>query len=53
MTVGKASIHVTEDAPGVTASEQTTIFEPEMRGQAADGRKKGSGPGLALAQRLA
>ena len=49
----KTSIHVIDDGPGVTAEEQETIFDPGMRGRAADGRENGSGLGLALAQRLA
>jgi signal transduction histidine kinase len=49
----KASIHVTDDGPGVTTEEQEAIFEPGMRGQAAGGRENGSGLGLALARRLA
>ena len=42
---------ISDDGPGVAADERERIFEPGMRGSAADG--DGSGLGLALARRLA
>jgi two-component system OmpR family sensor kinase len=49
----KAVISVSDDGPGVTADEQETIFDPGVRGHAAQGRSDGSGLGLALALRVA
>lgn len=49
----QALISVSDDGPGVTAEEQRTIFEPGIRGRAANGRNDGSGLGLALALRVA
>ncbi len=46
-------VHVVDDGPGISAAEQTTIFEPGVRGEAAEGRTDGAGLGLALARRLA
>ena len=42
---------VSDDGPGVSAEEREAIFEPGVRGQAANG--SGSGLGLSLARRLA
>ena len=42
---------ISDDGPGVAADERERIFEPGMRGSAANG--DGSGLGLALARRLA
>ena len=50
---GIASVHVVDDGPGVAADEQATIFEPGVRGKAAEGRADGAGLGLPLARRLA
>ena len=49
----KALIRVVDDGAGVNAEEQDAIFEPGVRGGSADGRRDGSGLGLALALRLA
>ena len=49
----KALISVADDGAGVTADEQEMIFDPGVRGQAAQGRSDGSGLGLALALRVA
>jgi two-component system OmpR family sensor kinase len=49
----KALISVSDDGPGVTTGEQETIFDPGVRGQAAEERTDGSGLGLALALRVA
>ena len=48
-----AVVEVSDDGPGVSAHEQTTIFDPGERGSAAEGRSDGAGLGLALARRLA
>jgi signal transduction histidine kinase len=45
------SYAVSDDGPGVAADELERIFEPGVRGAAADGA--GSGLGLSLARRLA
>ena len=50
---GIASVHVVDDGPGVAADEQAAIFEPGVRGSAAEGRTDGAGLGLPLARRLA
>ncbi len=45
---------VSDDGPGVLAAESEAIFEPGMRGSAAqDADGQGAGLGLALARRLA
>jgi len=43
---------VEDDGPGVTEEERERIFEPGVRGAAANGAD-GAGLGLALARRLA
>ena len=48
-----ALVHVVDDGPGVARHEVASIFEPGVRGAAADGRREGAGLGLSLAQRLA
>jgi signal transduction histidine kinase len=45
-------VAVEDDGPGVTAAEAAAIFEPGVRGSAADGHD-GAGLGLSLARRLA
>jgi len=45
---------VEDDGPGVAEEERESIFEPGVRGIAADGSSaNGAGLGLALARRLA
>lgn len=44
---------VEDDGPGVAVGERERIFEPGIRGTAADGGEPGAGLGLALARRLA
>lgn len=46
------SYAVSDDGPGVAAEERERIFEPGVRGRAADGGG-GAGLGLSLARRLA
>jgi len=48
-----ALVRVADDGPGVTEAEQTTIFDPGIRGDAAKNRTDGAGLGLALARRVA
>ena len=48
-----AYINVSDDGAGVEAGEQEQIFEPGVRGSAADAQPGGAGLGLALALRLA
>jgi signal transduction histidine kinase len=45
-------VAVEDDGPGVAPAEATAIFEPGVRGSAADGHD-GAGLGLSLARRLA
>jgi two-component system, OmpR family, sensor kinase len=44
---------VEDDGPGVAAGEREHIFEPGVRGSAAQQGEQGAGLGLALARRLA
>jgi signal transduction histidine kinase len=46
------AFRVTDDGPGLRADELESVFEPGVRGEAADG-SPGAGLGLALARRLA
>ena len=48
-----ATLNVHDDGPGVSPGEETGIFEPGVRGLAADTSDQGAGLGLALARRLA
>jgi signal transduction histidine kinase len=43
---------VIDDGPGLTPDEVESVFEPGVRGSAANG-SSGAGLGLALARRLA
>jgi signal transduction histidine kinase len=44
---------IEDDGPGVAAGERERIFEPGVRGSAAQQGEQGAGLGLALARRLA
>jgi signal transduction histidine kinase len=46
------AFRVTDDGPGLAADEVESVFEPGVRGSAANG-SSGAGLGLALARRLA
>ncbi len=50
---GGVGFTVADDGPGIAAGEEQRIFEPGVRGEAADGDGEGAGLGLALARRLA
>jgi two-component system OmpR family sensor kinase len=52
---GTVTFSVTDDGPGVTEEDRERIFEPGVRGSAANGDLdlEGAGLGLALARRLA
>ncbi len=49
----RALISVSDDGPGIGSGEHEAIFDPGVRGRAAEGRRDGSGLGLALALRVA
>jgi signal transduction histidine kinase len=49
----RALISVSDDGPGVIPEEEQRIFEPGIRGQAAQHGDRGAGLGLALALRVA
>ena len=48
-----ATVNVVDDGPGVSPGEETRIFEPGVRGLAAETSDQGAGLGLALSRRLA
>jgi signal transduction histidine kinase len=51
---GSINFSVEDDGPGVTDEERERIFEPGVRGAAAETNgARGSGLGLSLARRLA
>jgi signal transduction histidine kinase len=52
---GEVTYTVIDDGPGVSSSQSERIFEPGVRGSAADGNSgsDGAGLGLALSRRLA
>ena len=52
---GQVVLAVEDDGPGITPAERERIFDPGVRGSAADGAgaPPGAGLGLALARRLA
>ncbi|MEA2466311.1 MAG: two-component system, OmpR family, sensor kinase, partial [Thermoleophilaceae bacterium] len=47
------AFRVSDDGPGLRADELESVFEPGVRGNAANGSPSGAGLGLALARRLA
>ena len=51
---GQVVVQVRDDGPGLSADELERVFEPGVRGSAADaGAEAGAGLGLALSRRLA
>ena len=49
---GQVAFRITDDGPGLESDELDSVFEPGVRGRAANG-EPGAGLGLALARRLA
>jgi signal transduction histidine kinase len=47
------AFRVSDDGPGLPPDELESVFEPGVRGKAANGSSGGAGLGLALARRLA
>jgi signal transduction histidine kinase len=50
---GTVVVRVEDSGPGISATEQASIWEPFVRGRRGQGRSKGSGLGLAVVKLLA